>query len=90
MKMTHDRDKRRCSKLPKIGDKVYMNVSHEKQLFQNPKLVNPWEGPYRVLDTSESSALVRWVDGGRWEGRDPVHDFWHAGKVASRSLERAP
>ncbi|XGW03175.1 hypothetical protein V3C99_014849 [Haemonchus contortus] len=68
MKIAYDRNKRACTRLPKVGDRVYMKVSREKQLSQNPKLVNPWEGPYRVLETSENSALITWIEG----GRDPV------------------
>ncbi|VDO59350.1 unnamed protein product [Haemonchus placei] len=35
---------------------MYMKLPREEQLSQNPKLVNPCEGPHRVLDTSECSA----------------------------------
>ncbi|KAK6009174.1 integrase core domain protein [Ostertagia ostertagi] len=71
MKIAYDRDKQVCLKTPKVGDRVYMKVPTEKQSSRNPKLVNPWEGPYRVLDISNNSALITLIDGSREAVRVP-------------------
>lgn len=43
---------------PKVRDRVYLNISSEKRSSSNPKLVNPWQGSYRVIESSENSALI--------------------------------
>ncbi|VDO97483.1 unnamed protein product [Heligmosomoides polygyrus] len=51
MKAAYDQKNRVCENPPKVGDRVYMKIPTEKQSFSNPKLANPWEGPYRVIET---------------------------------------
>ncbi|EYB94484.1 hypothetical protein Y032_0171g324 [Ancylostoma ceylanicum] len=68
MKTAYDREKRICVDPPKVGDRVYMKIPGEKQSSRNPKLVNPWEGPYRVIETSENSALVTLIN----QNKEPV------------------
>ncbi|XGW34305.1 hypothetical protein V3C99_018279, partial [Haemonchus contortus] len=57
MKMYYDREKKAHEAPLKIGDRVYVRIPSER-LSLNPKLTNLWEGPYRVIDTSENSALI--------------------------------
>ncbi|EYC13483.1 hypothetical protein Y032_0043g738 [Ancylostoma ceylanicum] len=52
MKTAYDREKRICVDPPKVGDRVYMKIPGEKQSSRNPKLVNPWEGPYRMSQSA--------------------------------------
>ncbi|EYB85938.1 hypothetical protein Y032_0288g1488 [Ancylostoma ceylanicum] len=58
MKSVYDHDKRVCVEPSKVGERVYMMIPSEKQSSRDPKLVNPWEGPSRVLETSDNSAIV--------------------------------
>ncbi|VDO30591.1 unnamed protein product, partial [Heligmosomoides polygyrus] len=48
-----------------------MKIPTEKQSFSNPKLANPWEGPYRVIEVSDNSALVTLINVDRDSVRVP-------------------
>ncbi|EPB76543.1 PHF5-like protein [Ancylostoma ceylanicum] len=48
-----------------------MRIPSEKQSAQNPKLVNPWEGPYRDINTSENSALITLIGSNKEPVRVP-------------------
>lgn len=67
MKDCYDRRIRVCDNPVKVGDRVYMEIPTEKQSSTHPKLTNPWEGPYRVVDISDS-ALVTLIH----KDREPV------------------
>ncbi|EYC40353.1 hypothetical protein Y032_0618g710 [Ancylostoma ceylanicum] len=59
MKRSYDsRNKTSPDKLPKVGDRVYLELPREKASTKFPKLVNNWSGPFRVLEVSDSSALI--------------------------------
>uniref|UniRef100_A0A8R1DE69 Integrase n=1 Tax=Caenorhabditis japonica TaxID=281687 RepID=A0A8R1DE69_CAEJA len=51
-------------KFPVVGDRVLVKILAEKLGATNPKLVNEWQGPYRILATSKNSAEVVQVMGG--------------------------
>uniref|UniRef100_A0A8R1IRF9 Integrase-type domain-containing protein n=1 Tax=Caenorhabditis japonica TaxID=281687 RepID=A0A8R1IRF9_CAEJA len=51
-------------KFPIMGDRVLVKVPAEKLGARNPKLVNEWRGPYRVVNTTENSAEVVPILGG--------------------------
>ncbi|EYC42134.1 hypothetical protein Y032_0541g3182 [Ancylostoma ceylanicum] len=59
MKRAYDeRNKVDFRKHPKVGDRVYLLSPNEKAMNVHPKLVCEWSGPYRVLETSQNSALI--------------------------------
>ncbi|KAK6017264.1 hypothetical protein OSTOST_17217, partial [Ostertagia ostertagi] len=59
MKNEYDkRNKIDVDKLPKVGDRVFLKLPREKAGKKYPKLSEPWGGPYRVIETSENSALI--------------------------------
>ncbi|KIH45387.1 hypothetical protein ANCDUO_24572, partial [Ancylostoma duodenale] len=61
MKMKERYDKQNnvdMRELPKVGDRVYVKLPREKYSQKFPKLHNEWGGPYRVIETSENSALL--------------------------------
>ncbi|CAJ0607989.1 unnamed protein product [Cylicocyclus nassatus] len=70
MKASYDREKgvESCPAPPKVGDRVYMRIPSEKQSSSHPKLANPWEGPYRVIEASENSALITLIN----QDKEPV------------------
>ncbi|VDO83545.1 unnamed protein product [Heligmosomoides polygyrus] len=70
LKMAYDWDKGACKAPPKVGDRVHMKVPSEKQSSRNPKLANSWEGPYRVIESSDNSALLTFTQ----DNREPVHE----------------
>ncbi|KAL6734443.1 hypothetical protein Aduo_004983 [Ancylostoma duodenale] len=43
---------------PKVDERVFMKLPTESRKGKHPKLVCEWEGPYRVLESSENSALT--------------------------------
>ncbi|CAD6186524.1 unnamed protein product [Caenorhabditis auriculariae] len=43
---------------PKVGDRVLLWVPTEAANSKNPKLVSGWSGPFRVKETSGTSALI--------------------------------
>uniref|UniRef100_A0A8R1IUW4 CCHC-type domain-containing protein n=2 Tax=Caenorhabditis japonica TaxID=281687 RepID=A0A8R1IUW4_CAEJA len=45
-------------KYPGVGDRVLIRIPAEKLTTKNPKLANEWQGPYRVLKTTDNSAEV--------------------------------
>uniref|UniRef100_A0A8R1EBR0 Uncharacterized protein n=1 Tax=Caenorhabditis japonica TaxID=281687 RepID=A0A8R1EBR0_CAEJA len=45
-------------KYPGVGDRVLIRIPAEKLRSKNPKLANEWQGPYRVLKTTDNSAEV--------------------------------
>ncbi|EYC16809.1 hypothetical protein Y032_0032g2506 [Ancylostoma ceylanicum] len=47
-----------ATKLPKVGERVFMRLPREKQSSKHPKLTVEWDGPYRVVHTSENSATI--------------------------------
>ncbi|WKY07926.1 hypothetical protein Q1695_007431 [Nippostrongylus brasiliensis] len=62
----------------KVGDRVYVRVFTEKGKAAHPKLVHDWQGPYRVLEVSQNSALVTLIG----ENEEPVRvPFDHLIKV---------
>lgn len=68
--MAYDWDKGACKAPPKVGDRVHMKVPSEKQSSRNPKLANSWEGPYRVIESSDNSALLTFTQ----DNREPVSE----------------
>ncbi|EYC20630.1 hypothetical protein Y032_0021g326 [Ancylostoma ceylanicum] len=59
MKEQYDRrHKVKTEKLLKIGEKVFMRMPAEKSKCKHPKLAYDWSAPYRVIETSENSALI--------------------------------
>ncbi|KAL6730064.1 hypothetical protein Aduo_001060 [Ancylostoma duodenale] len=58
MKAHYDRTKQVCRAPPRVGERVYLRVPTEKQTSSHQKLANEWTGPYRILETSENSALI--------------------------------
>ncbi|VDP37330.1 unnamed protein product [Heligmosomoides polygyrus] len=59
MKREYDhRNRVDAKKYPKVGDRVYLLAPNEKAAHSHPKLVCEWSGPFRVLETSENSALI--------------------------------
>ncbi|VDO24210.1 unnamed protein product, partial [Heligmosomoides polygyrus] len=52
-------------------DEKLISVPTEKQSSRNPKLANPWEGPYRVIESSDNSALITLIQGNREAVRVP-------------------
>ncbi|RCN24317.1 integrase core domain protein [Ancylostoma caninum] len=85
MKATYDHDKRVCVDPPKVGERVYMKIPSEKQSSRNPKLVNPWEGPYRVIETSNNSALVTLINQNKEPVRVPFDLLRHFWQPTTRS-----
>ncbi|XGW28157.1 hypothetical protein V3C99_008173, partial [Haemonchus contortus] len=59
MKKYYD-DKKAVDKsyLAKVGERVFMKMPRERSHAKHPKLACEWDGPYRVIETSENSALV--------------------------------
>ncbi|XGW05285.1 hypothetical protein V3C99_016006 [Haemonchus contortus] len=59
MKREYDkRNKVNVDRHPKVGDRVYVLSPKEKGKSSHPKSVSEWAGPFRVIETSENSALV--------------------------------
>ena len=58
MKRIYDQEKGVVEHSVRVGNRVYMRIPREKQSSTNPKLVNPWQGPYRVLESTDNSAVV--------------------------------
>ncbi|KAK6013854.1 zinc knuckle, partial [Ostertagia ostertagi] len=44
--------------LPVVGGRVFMKLPREKARGKHPKLTMDWDGPYRVLQADETSALI--------------------------------
>ncbi|EYC05399.1 hypothetical protein Y032_0082g1560 [Ancylostoma ceylanicum] len=64
MKAQYDRVNRvGNTSLPKIGDRVFMRLPAEKCKSRFPKLSTDWSGPYRVLESTETSALITEING---------------------------
>ncbi|VDO62573.1 unnamed protein product [Heligmosomoides polygyrus] len=45
-------------RLPKVGARVFMKLPREREQSRHPKLTIEWDGPFRVLETSDNSALI--------------------------------
>lgn len=66
MKEYYDQRRKVDSKVyPKVGEGVYMRVQGEKALQEHPKLSFGITGPFRVLETSENSALITEIGSNR-------------------------
>ncbi|RCN42760.1 hypothetical protein ANCCAN_11243, partial [Ancylostoma caninum] len=48
---------------PKVGERVFMKLPRERRKGKHPKLTCEWEGPYRVLESSENSAVITKIGG---------------------------
>ncbi|EYC35032.1 hypothetical protein Y032_1180g3735 [Ancylostoma ceylanicum] len=62
------------TKMPRIGDRVYVKLPREKSTSKHPKLVDSWSGPFRVLEASDNSALLASIG----KNEDPIrvqHDM---------------
>ncbi|EYB96269.1 hypothetical protein Y032_0152g2896 [Ancylostoma ceylanicum] len=46
------------SKLPAVGERVYVEVPMKMGKSKHPKLACEWSGPFRVIDVTEKSATV--------------------------------
>ncbi|EYC34973.1 hypothetical protein Y032_1220g3764 [Ancylostoma ceylanicum] len=69
MKRTYDkRNKTDVEKHAKVGDRVYLLSPNEKAMSSHPKLACEWAGPFRVLETSQNSALITRIG----ENSEPV------------------
>ncbi|XGW22596.1 hypothetical protein V3C99_005091 [Haemonchus contortus] len=76
-KMKKQYDKRLdvdSSKLPKVGERVFLKMPAEKGKSAHPKLIHPWAGPYRVIEVSDNSALITEI-GGKAEPLRVQHDL---------------
>ncbi|XGW33812.1 hypothetical protein V3C99_017905 [Haemonchus contortus] len=63
MKDAYDkRHKAYPQKPPRVGDRVFLKLPREKCAQKFPKLCEPWGGPYRVIETSENSALLSHIN----------------------------
>ena len=63
MKEAYDKRNRvDLEKLPRTGDRVFLKLPREKANKQYPKLCEPWGGPYRVVETSDNSALITHIN----------------------------
>ncbi|EYB98415.1 hypothetical protein Y032_0131g1611 [Ancylostoma ceylanicum] len=51
----HDVD---VTKLPQVGGRVFMKLPTEKRKSKHPKLTYDWDGPFRVLEVRDTSALI--------------------------------
>ncbi|EYC34832.1 hypothetical protein Y032_1367g3848, partial [Ancylostoma ceylanicum] len=51
----HDVD---VMKLPRVGGRVFMKLPVEKRKSKHPKLTYDWDGPFRVLEVGDTSALI--------------------------------
>ncbi|KAL6743631.1 hypothetical protein Aduo_016651 [Ancylostoma duodenale] len=64
MKAQYDRVNRvGNTSLPEVGDRVFMRLPAEKSKSRFPKLSSDWSGPYRVLESTETSALITDING---------------------------
>ncbi|EYB91080.1 hypothetical protein Y032_0210g2117 [Ancylostoma ceylanicum] len=64
MKTVYDsRHKVSGGRSPKVGERVRMKLPTERRKGKHPKLTCEWEGPYRVLQSSENSALISKIGG---------------------------
>lgn len=45
-------------RLPKVGTRVFMRLPCEKRRTRYPKLAIEWDGPFRVIEISNNSALI--------------------------------
>ncbi|EYC07872.1 hypothetical protein Y032_0068g180 [Ancylostoma ceylanicum] len=69
-----------------VGDRVYVKIPAEKGKSRHPKLVTPWEGPYRIIDASSSSATVTLIG----ENKPPMEiPFDHLLKIPPQ-IDDAP
>ncbi|VDO92581.1 unnamed protein product [Heligmosomoides polygyrus] len=46
------------TRAPEVGERVFMKLPRERGQAKHPKLACEWEGPYRVIEASENSALI--------------------------------
>lgn len=44
--------------LPKVGSRVFMKLPVERRKSKHPKPAHDWNGPFRVTETSDTSALI--------------------------------
>ncbi|VDP01739.1 unnamed protein product [Heligmosomoides polygyrus] len=44
--------------LPVVGDKVFMKLPAERAKGKHPKLTIEWDGPYRVIERGDTSAVI--------------------------------
>ncbi|WKX98818.1 hypothetical protein Q1695_014030 [Nippostrongylus brasiliensis] len=49
-------------RLPKVGSRVFMKLPAERRRSRHPKLAQEWDGPFRVLEVSGTSALITRID----------------------------
>ncbi|VDL78193.1 unnamed protein product [Nippostrongylus brasiliensis] len=69
MKKAYDaRNNADSQALPKIGDRVLLKLPREKASKKYPKLVEPWGGPYRIIEVSNNSALISHIN----EKEEPI------------------
>ncbi|VDL81459.1 unnamed protein product [Nippostrongylus brasiliensis] len=47
---------------PRIGSRVFMKLLAERTRSRYPKLAQEWDGPFRVLETSGTSASITRID----------------------------
>ncbi|XGW13215.1 hypothetical protein V3C99_013667, partial [Haemonchus contortus] len=84
MKNAYDkRNKIDVDKLPKVGDRVFLKLPREKVSKKHPKLSEPWGGPYRVIETSENSALICNIN----ENEEPIRIPFDALIVVPNEVE---
>ncbi|VDO94869.1 unnamed protein product [Heligmosomoides polygyrus] len=85
MKAAYD-EKHRVSESPlQPGDRVYMKIPSERQKL-NPKLTNPWEGPYRVITVSENSALITLIG----HNKEPIRVPFDGLRKLPKGISDAP
>lgn len=56
-----------------VGDRVYILSPNGKPTSSHPKLANEWSDPYRVLETSQNSALITRIG----ENVEPIRVQFH-------------
>ncbi|EYC05726.1 hypothetical protein Y032_0080g1333 [Ancylostoma ceylanicum] len=84
MKAAYDkRNNVDARKLPKTGDRVLLKLPRERANKNFPKLCEPWGGPYRVIETSDNSALISNIN----EKEEPIRIPFDALVVVPNEVE---
>ncbi|VDP44095.1 unnamed protein product [Heligmosomoides polygyrus] len=87
--MKREYDKRHSvdvGKHAKVGDRVYLLSPNEKTSSSHPKLACEWSGPYRVLETSQNSALITRIG----ENSDPIRVQFDMLRVVPNCISDEP
>lgn len=72
--------------LPNVASRVFMKLPWERSQNWHPNLSTEWDGPFRVVENSENSALIARI--GREE--DPLRIQMDLSKCAQKKSETTP